>query len=473
MATVSGAGSTWTNSGTLHVGNQGNGTLTIEAGGTVASGNALIADQLGSTGTVTVSGIGSTWTNSFSLTVGNVASGTLTIEAGGSVSSVLGNIGLGAASNSTIRVTGTGSTWTNSGSLFVGRNGTGMLTFEAGGSVSGEISEISVIGSAANSIGTVTVTGGGSSWTTGQELYVGRFGSGTLSISAGSTVSSDSAFVGTNPGARGMVTVDGLGSTWTNSGDLEIGGSEFDPSGMSDTLIVSGGGAVSVGGLLFVEPAGTVAGNSTLSAFIVNRGVVSPGLDPGLLTGATPGALDIDGNFLQAASGGLLVRLAGTTPGSDYDQLQVSGAVFLNGTLSVALANSFMPTTGNVFDILDWGSLSGTFDTLQLPMLAAGLEWDTSQLYVSGMLSVVPLLPGDFNHDGKVDAADYVAWRKGVGVATTPANYDLWRTNFGRTAGSGASVSTNGFSQVPEPASAILIVAGIVIGRLTVSRRRR
>jgi hypothetical protein len=38
--------------------------------------------------------------------------------------------------------------------------------------------------------------------------------------------------------------------------------------------------------------------------------------------------------------------------------------------------------------------------------------------------------PGDFNLDGVVDGADYVKWRKSD---NTPANYDLWRANFGNT----------------------------------------
>ena len=33
--------------------------------------------------------------------------------------------------------------------------------------------------------------------------------------------------------------------------------------------------------------------------------------------------------------------------------------------------------------------------------------------------TAVPTLPGDFNRDGIVDAADYVVWRKGVGIAAT------------------------------------------------------
>ena len=51
-----------------------------------------------------------------------------------------------------------------------------------------------------------------------------------------------------------------------------------------------------------------------------------------------------------------------------------------------------------------------------------------------------------------VDAADYVVWRNEI---NTPAAYNTWRANFGRTAASGA-VATS--TSVPEPASVVLII---------------
>ena len=68
-------------------------------------------------------------------------------------------------------------------------------------------------------------------------------------------------------------------------------------------------------------------------------------------------------------------------------------------------------------------------------------------------------LPGDFNRDGKVDAADYVVWRKTDG---TPGGYTEWRTNFGQPAGGGGTCSS-----VPEPATWLsLLVAASSIGVL-------
>jgi hypothetical protein len=71
-------------------------------------------------------------------------------------------------------------------------------------------------------------------------------------------------------------------------------------------------------------------------------------------------------------------------------------------------------------------------------------------------------LQGDYNMNGVVDAADYVVWRKTDG---TPAGYNLWRTNFGRTAAGGAA-SLGGAASVPEPATVGLVLAIIALAVL-------
>ena len=76
--------------------------------------------------------------------------------------------------------------------------------------------------------------------------------------------------------------------------------------------------------------------------------------------------------------------------------------------------------------------------------------------------------PADYNRNGAVDAADYVAWRETVGqmgadlVADGNGNgqvdaddYDVWRANFGRTSGATAGLPSSALS-VPEPASIAL-----------------
>jgi hypothetical protein len=74
-----------------------------------------------------------------------------------------------------------------------------------------------------------------------------------------------------------------------------------------------------------------------------------------------------------------------------------------------------------------------------------------NQNYTLTSLLAAPGLEGDYNDDGRVDAADYVVWRKSGGPAT---GYNAWRTNFGRSSGSGATLESGG--AVPEPASSVL-----------------
>jgi hypothetical protein len=67
-------------------------------------------------------------------------------------------------------------------------------------------------------------------------------------------------------------------------------------------------------------------------------------------------------------------------------------------------------------------------------------------------------IDGDYNGDGKVDAADYVVWRKDpTSFGGTPGGYDTWRQNFGAgSPGSGSGPSPAG--QVPEPVSLVLLL---------------
>jgi hypothetical protein len=70
------------------------------------------------------------------------------------------------------------------------------------------------------------------------------------------------------------------------------------------------------------------------------------------------------------------------------------------------------------------------------------------------------LLDGDFNGDDVVDAADYTVWRDGLGTVYTVDDYDLWKTNFGAMAGSGAV----GVASVPEPSTLLLLISMTLFG---------
>jgi fibronectin-binding autotransporter adhesin len=350
-ATVSGTGSIWT-SNSLQIGTCGTGTLIIESGGHVSSSTGYVGYRSSSSiGAVKVTGTGSIWINSSDLYVGYNGDGTLTVENGGSVVTQtlyasLGNLfgngnitakgaildsalvfdgshglsqsltfgasgalnlnidgtgalgaghkGVGtlriadgmhvvssngmlgntAGSTGTATVTGTESTW-NNGLLFIGFNGTGTLNIESGGQVSSSIGYVGYISS--SSIGAVKVTGTGSTWTNGQ-IIVGNTGSGRLNIEAGGKVVSTVGFIGQISGYS-MAKVMGAGSKWTNKGDLSVGGSG------SGTLTIADSGNVSSNSInvinkstIKLQVSGNdmiIVGGATTTGSFINNGKVN------------------------------------------------------------------------------------------------------------------------------------------------------------------------------------------------------
>jgi hypothetical protein len=88
---------------------------------------------------------------------------------------------------------------------------------------------------------------------------------------------------------------------------------------------------------------------------------------------------------------------------------------------------------------------------------------------------------GDYNHDGVVDAADYVVWRSSLGSAVNlaadgnndevvnQADYTFWRSHLGATSGSGSGSDLGAQGGVPEPTALMLFAFG---GIAMASRRR-
>jgi hypothetical protein len=87
-------------------------------------------------------------------------------------------------------------------------------------------------------------------------------------------------------------------------------------------------------------------------------------------------------------------------------------------------------------------------------------------------------VPGDYNGNGIVDAADYVIWRntmgqEGSGLAADgngngvvdSGDYDFWRARVGNSSGAVANA-------VPEPTAASIVYAAAA-GWLALARRRR
>src|SRR5262249_28456487 len=132
-------------------------------------------------------------------------------------------------------------------------------------------------------------------------------------------------------------------------------------------------------------------------------------------------------------------------------------------------------TGGTLLKVVDLSDIVDNRPVASLHFSTSGLSGALAfeAMFVDGSQGLYtwsrPGLAGDFNSDGKVDAADYVAWRNGLGTTYTQNDYDGWRAHFGQTAGSGSGArSFNG--SVPEPCSLNLFFASAIVGLVSQTR---
>jgi T5SS/PEP-CTERM-associated repeat protein len=258
-ALVTGAGSLWTNSGDLYVGNEGSGnSLVISNGGRVANTIGYIGDQPNSSNnSVLVTGSNSLWTNSGDLFVGLQGSGnSLVISNGGTVASGEGYIGAVSSNNSAL-VTGAGSLWTNSGNLYVGNS----LVISNGGTVASGVGYIGLL----SSNNSVLVTGSNSLWTNSGTVTIGAGGAegNTLTVADGGQVVASEIVVNAGRlqadtagafGSTPLVTLgggSGAAATFGFSANVSIGSLNWQSNSF---LAPSSGGVLNISGLLTNGP---------------------------------------------------------------------------------------------------------------------------------------------------------------------------------------------------------------------------
>jgi fibronectin-binding autotransporter adhesin len=292
----------WTVSDQLNVGEFNDGTLTIDGGGTVTSTStidgfsAIIGTKAGAHGTVTVQGAGSTWTNSSGLVVGYTGAGTLNINSGGKVTAGDTTLGIDDTGDGHLTVDGHGSSFESTGQISLGGWGQAHLQISDGGHVS---SVSGIVGNTSPGVGDahVVVTGIGSTWANSQVLTIGGFSIGEMTIQAGGSVTSNQGYIGAGDdgvGDRGIgtVTVTGPGSSWI-----------VDP--FSLTIANDGTGSLTIddGGLVRVE-GGIVVGNDAggVGTLTVQGTTGDPGvLETGGITGGLGTAtVTLDGGLVRA-----------------------------------------------------------------------------------------------------------------------------------------------------------------------------
>lgn len=230
----SGTPSTWISAGPVIIGVQSGSTgrLRLLGGGFAQSDSASIGEDNGSNGNVLVSGLGSTWNlatlNSFQ--IGSFGTGTLRIDDGGAVRSGQALIGSGPGSQGNVTVSGSASVWQAFNNIYVGFEGQGDLQVlegatvrTVGSSAPGAAATI-YIGNQTSGVGTVTVsstTADVSTLTASDRIEVGSAGTGTLNVfKGGLAVAASDTWVTVDSTATGTLNLTGDAS---GRGVLETG----------------------------------------------------------------------------------------------------------------------------------------------------------------------------------------------------------------------------------------------------------
>jgi hypothetical protein len=172
-------------------------------------------------------------------------------------------------------------------------------------------------------------------------------------------------------GAR--IVTSGAGSTTTFFDDMTHNGLE----------IFTGAGASTV---FFGDQTGVGSFTGTGTVYFIGD----------LLPGASPASISFGGDLVLGTFARTVIELGGTSPGTQHDRLSVADTLNLGGVLEVKLINGFVPLAGQSFDIFDAASSTGSFSSIVLPSLPAGLFWRTESLTTQGVL-YVGVVPATFS----------------------------------------------------------------------------
>ncbi|MGB7347142.1 MAG: autotransporter-associated beta strand repeat-containing protein, partial [Pirellulaceae bacterium] len=381
-------------------------SLSVELGGTNTYGGQTTVNsgtlRIGSTGAIPIdsrlslAGNGTVELNGFDTAVGsllgdattnvNLGSNTLTVGGDNTVTfpnAFSGNIsGTGGLTH-----IGTGEMTISSGTIY-----TGPTTVQSGA--------VLVIGT-----GSLGTTAAGTTVQNGAELKLGALTHNEpVTLEAGSTLSADGAAFQNGDIALAAAAVNVVIETFDSGDELVINGN-ITGTGSADavtiskgtvriegnssylggttiqnsTLVVNGTHASSI----VVDGGGTLQGSGTINAPVTALigSTVEPGNSPGVTN---------TGDFDLQFGSTLEIEIGGTTPGNtatDHDQVNVTGSVTLGGTLDVSLFNSFTPSSGNTFTIINndlADAVSGTFDGVAEGDVVTDGQYSYTVSYVGG-----------------------------------------------------------------------------------------
>lgn len=180
--------------------------------------------------------------------------------------------------------------------------------------------------------GSIVQAGGGGSTPT-------FFNQGILRKSGGTGTSQ----VLTNVNNSGLIRVE--------SGTLAFSSGSFVNTG---SLYAKQNSTLSVATNVTVPPGQSVTGGGHFAIpQLTIQGTLSPGESPGSPTFSS---------LVLTSTSETIIELAGTAPGTQYDQVHVTGSAVVAGTLTLHLLNGFQPVAGQVFEFFEGPNVTGSFN---------------------------------------------------------------------------------------------------------------
>jgi hypothetical protein len=154
------------------------------------------------------------------------------------------------------------------------------------------------------------------------------------------------------------------------------------------------------------------------------------------------------------------------------DVLPLIGAGEIDFTADYQLSPGHTYTgNGASLSLLDWNGsawqpVAHTFDSITRRLIVD--DWADPSTAFAIVDTASAELAGDFNYDGRVDAADYVAGSKTLGSSYFNEQYTIWRANYGKSQGQGQAAGTVlAVPGVPEPGTFALVAFGAIVSILS------
>ena len=264
----------------------------------------------------------------------------------------------------------------------------------------------------------------------------------TLTIGAGITIHGGNN-QGNNLSSGSVIGYSNWAGGGSNTSIVNLGTISADTSGMS-IIVNPNGGTLTNQGTFQNSNGGTL----DVSSSLINNGAINPG---GV---GQAGSITVSGNFTQLPNAVLNIDIGGTTAGTTFDQLVITGSATLDGTVNLSRINGYVPTAGTTIPFLTYGSLSGSFATVADTNLGDSVGYGASSATVTLNLpittppQVTAINPPNGVSRGQNLGSVQIDFSKGLNPATLiAANFTLQDGNGNTYVPTNIQLS-NGNSQV-------------------------